>query len=74
MLCENKEDRDKCAADGIFQLVNNWHVNLKLPHDFEVVAVIVEQKYNASRISLKTPISTAILKFEVVAKIVERKW
>ena len=19
MLCENKEDRDKCAADGIFQ-------------------------------------------------------
>ena len=54
--------------------VNNWQVNLKLPHDFEVVAVIVEQKYNASRISLKTPISTAILKFEVVAKIVERKW
>ena len=42
--------------------------------NFEVVAVIVEQKYNASRISLKTPISTAILKFEVVAKIVERKW
>ena len=56
------------------QRVNNWHVNLKLPHEFEVVAVIVEQKYNASRISLKTPISTAILKFEVVAKIVERKW
>ena len=56
------------------QRVNNWHVNLKLPHKFEVVAVIVEQKYKASRISFKTPISTAILNFEVVAVIVEHKW
>ena len=34
----------------------------------------IEQKYNASWISLKTPISTAILNFEVVAVIVEHKW
>ena len=58
----------------MYERVNIWHVNLKLPKKFEVVAVIVEQKYNASRISLKTPIATAILNFEVIAKIVERKW
>ena len=33
----------------------------------------LEKKYNALRISLKTPISTAILNFAVVAVIVEHK-
>ena len=59
--------------------VNNWHVNLKLPQKFIELSGAVgakneRKKYNASRISLKTPISTAILNFEVVAVIVEHKW
>ena len=63
----NWQQWESSAAMGVLGTISTAILN------FEVVAVIVEQKYNASRISLKTPISTAILKFEVVAKIVERK-